>query len=240
MLDKPENVAYSAEYAEHRKSFEWLFETEPIETETVVLGEGKYIVEKITYEQMKPRECDGILSRHSAIKAFVKKADGMLITEFKSIYSHFCVALIQHGSGNEYLIFHIDLYGYSIMDMQTHEIAHYVPSLSFNGKGETFIWRNPKYCAENDLLVADGCYWACPYGLEFYDFTYPMKLPLPMYCDSYKLEDKYSLSIDDDVSLLRFTDSGACILKCNDVSGRQIEKTIDIVAWTKEERNGTV
>jgi hypothetical protein len=28
-------------------------------------------------------------------------------------------------------------------------------------------------------LAVEGCYWACPYDLVFYNFSDPTKLPLP-------------------------------------------------------------
>ena len=33
--------------------------------------------------------------------------------------------------------------------------------------------------AYGHVLAVDGCYWACPYEIVFYDFSDPSRLPLP-------------------------------------------------------------
>lgn len=33
------------------------------------------------------------------------------------------------------------------------------------------------YFQQKKLIVIDGCYWACPYELVFYDFSNPMNMP---------------------------------------------------------------
>jgi hypothetical protein len=77
--------------------------------------------------------------------------------------------------------------------------ADYFPKESLDG-GETFIWCSVKYCAVNDVLAVDGCYWACPYGFMFYDFSNPMELPLKLYTDEYyyNLEAEAGMYTDSD------------------------------------------
>lgn len=84
--------------------------------------------------------------------------------------------LIEHSNGNEYLIFRIDLYGYSVLNLSTLQDFHYIPSGSFP-EGETFIWTDVFYNRKNNMLAVSGCYWACPYETMLLDFSQPMKEP---------------------------------------------------------------
>lgn len=84
--------------------------------------------------------------------------------------------LIEHSDRNEYLIFRIDLYGYSVLNLSTLQDFHYIPSGSFP-EGETFIWTDVFYNRKNNMLAVSGCYWACPYETMLLDFSQPMKGP---------------------------------------------------------------
>ncbi|UTC66793.1 MULTISPECIES: hypothetical protein [unclassified Treponema] len=81
--------------------------------------------------------------------------------------------LISHKNGKEYLIFRQDLYGYSVLDMESGEIMQFFPECSFEGV-ETFIWTKVHYHPANNVLAVEGCYWACPYGVQLFDFENPM------------------------------------------------------------------
>jgi len=76
-----------------------------------------------------------------------------------------------------YIFFPLDLYGYSILNLTTQTAYHYVPEVSTGG--ETFIWTDVAYSG-TDKIAVEGCYWACPYKFEIYDFTEPEKLPYPL------------------------------------------------------------
>ena len=226
MQDDYRNVAYTKEYLEYRKSCEWLFELEVSDVEKQELSE-KFLLEKYAYENEKINPETGYLTRYSAIRALLKNSVGELIKEIKSIDGHFCAQLINHSGGGQYLIYNIDLYGYSVMDMSTYEAVDYIPAHSFAG-GETFIWCGKYYCAVNNLLVVDGCYWACPWELEFYDFSQPMQLPLPKYSDSYQLSENTDVCTDDDITFAGFTQEGACLVKYSDEQNQPRQKIIPL------------
>lgn len=84
--------------------------------------------------------------------------------------------IIEHSDGNQYLIFRIDLYGYSVLNLSTLQDFHYIPSGSFP-EGETFIWTDVFYNRKNNMLAVSGCYWACPYEIMLLDFSRPMTEP---------------------------------------------------------------
>lgn len=89
----------------------------------------------------------------------------------------FC-RLITHANGRHCLIFREDLYGYSVLELETGRALHYIPEKSWPLDGrqgeETFIWTNAAYDPKTDLLAVWGCYWACPGSMVFLDFSDPV------------------------------------------------------------------
>lgn len=86
--------------------------------------------------------------------------------------------LIPHANGNHYLVFREDLYGYSVLEVETGRTMHYIPEKSWPLDGrqgkETFIWTNVAYDAATNLLAVWGCCWACPNSMVFLDFSDPL------------------------------------------------------------------
>lgn len=86
--------------------------------------------------------------------------------------------LFPHANGNHYLVFREDLYGYSVLEVETGRTMHYIPEKSWPLDGrqgkETFIWINAAYDAATNLLAVWGCYWACPNSMVFLDFSDPL------------------------------------------------------------------
>ena len=89
----------------------------------------------------------------------------------------FC-RLIHHRNGNRYLVFRCDLYGYSVLELETGRDSHYLPLESEPEKREdfreTFLWTGAEYHRESGLLAVPGCYWACPTSTIVLDFTHPL------------------------------------------------------------------
>ena len=103
--------------------------------------------------------------------------DKKMIYEWKNIYDKSRYAtIIKHSDGNKYLLFSIDLYGYSVLNLKTLECINYIPSESYLDNKETFIWCDVNYNPKNNLLVVSGCYFASPYSLIVLDFTKPMEI----------------------------------------------------------------
>ena len=100
-----------------------------------------------------------------------------MIYEWKNIYDKSRYAtIIKHSDGNKYLLFSIDLYGYSVLNLKTLKCINYIPSKSRLDNKETFIWCGVNYNPKNNLLVVSGCYFASPYSLIVLDFTKPMEI----------------------------------------------------------------
>jgi hypothetical protein len=198
-----QNVAYTAKYRERVKAREHVFEVEPQQfIQKHVLGENEYFVEIKCYAIDKIGE-DGIIHRTGVSKTLVTNAANETVVEIKSACEDQFVNLVKHRNGKHYLVYRKDLYGYSIYDVADKKSVDYFPKESLDGE-ETFIWRSVTYCAVNDVLAVEGCYWACPYGFIFYDFSNPMEVPLKL------LTDKYYL--DYSVVAVEFTEKGECAL----------------------------
>lgn len=86
--------------------------------------------------------------------------------------------LISHRNGNHYLVFRRDLYGYSVLEVETGREMHYIPAESFPEERkdfrETFIWTDVRYDPDSGLLAAPGCYWASTNSAVVVDFSDPL------------------------------------------------------------------
>lgn len=49
--------------------------------------------------------------------------------------------------------------------------------MSLHKRFDRPCWAEIIYFQQKNLIVVDGCYWACPYELVFYDFSSPMSVP---------------------------------------------------------------
>ncbi len=120
--------------------------------------------------------------------------------------------LFPHANGNHYLVFREDLYGYSVLEVETGRTMHYIPEKSWPLDGrqgkETFIWTNVAYDAATSLLAVWGCYWACPNGTLLLDFSDPLEeQDWKRWLDVQDVVDP-DLDIYDDIDLERFGEDG--------------------------------
>jgi hypothetical protein len=74
----------------------------------------------------------------------------------------------------DYLLFAEDLEGHSVIDLTTRRVV------GFSSPDERFIWAKIYPSPDRTRLAVVGCYWACPYEVAVYDFSEPMRLPLPV------------------------------------------------------------
>ncbi len=89
----------------------------------------------------------------------------------------FC-QLVRHRNGSRYLVFRCDLYGYSVLELETGRDCHYLPLESEPERREdfreTFLWTGVDYHRQSGLLAVKGCYWACPTSTVVLDFEHPL------------------------------------------------------------------
>ena len=120
--------------------------------------------------------------------------------------------LFPHANGNHYLVFREDLYGYSVLEVETGRTMHYIPEKSWPLDGrqgeETFIWTNVAYDAATNLLAVSGCYWACPNGTLLLDFADPLaEQDWKVWLDVQNVVDP-DYDLYDDINLERFGKNG--------------------------------
>lgn len=102
-------------------------------------------------------------------------SDSEVIADIKRNYGAFWHVWSEHPNGNEYLLCGEDYQGYSVINLTTGDYHVYFPEAGYKGAG--FCWAFVYPSPDGLVLAVDGCYWACPYDLVFYDFREPDKLP---------------------------------------------------------------
>ncbi|QSF45627.1 hypothetical protein [Paenibacillus tianjinensis] len=140
----------------------------PDETETSCSPSGKFKLEIHHYYHK-----DGIRI-YTYTKGIVTDIEDNLIDIIYRNYDPFVFSWAE-VQGKEYLLCGLDYQGYTIVDLFGKETKHYVPEAAYKGHG--FCWAEIICFEQKKLLVVDGCYWAAPYELVFYDFSNPLSLP---------------------------------------------------------------
>jgi len=165
------NVAYTNEYQSKREeAISAIIRPENLTDTEYILSKSRYNRTIINYSA----KLHGYNLTYSHNKVY--DTDENLVYEYISEYGHpFFCTLISHSNGRQYLAYKENLYGYSVFDIRSNETFKYIPATSWKG-GETFIATDIYYNSANDMVVAEGCYWACPYGVFLFEVKEPMKL----------------------------------------------------------------
>ncbi len=100
------------------------------------------------------------------------------IASIRRNYSAFPYCFVEgHANGHDYLIGGEDYQGQTIIELDTGAKRGLLPEEAKEGHG--FCWGGYTYSPETQLLLVDGCFWACPYEYRFYDFSDPMNKGWP-------------------------------------------------------------
>lgn len=102
---------------------------------------------------------------------------GRIIADIRRNYGHFWHAWVFRGEREEYLLCGEDYQGYNVIDLVTAGNFVEFPEPGYQGDG--FCWVAAHPSPDGKILAVEGCYWACPYELVFFDFSNPSMLPLP-------------------------------------------------------------
>lgn len=126
--------------------------------------------------------------------------------------------LLPHANGNHYLVFREDLYGYSVLEVETGRTMHYIPEKSWPLDGrqgeETFIWTNVAYDAATNLLAVWGCYWACPNSMVFLDFSDPLsEQDCGCWVEMHEIMDP-DYDLFDDIDMINWNVQGWTCFEC--------------------------
>lgn len=95
------------------------------------------------------------------------------IAEVQRNYSTFFYEFVEdHPNGHAYLVCGEDYQGQTVIELDTGRRRDYLPKEADDGVG--FCWAGHTFDKAQQILVIDGCYWACPYEFRFFDFSNPM------------------------------------------------------------------
>jgi len=160
-------------YQARRKEIEACFRPEGRRVETAQIHPspaGRFELETCRYTT-GPQSWDysrGVLRRTD---------DGVVLADVKRNYGTFWHAWVSRPGEDEYLLCGEDYQGYTIIDLRTGECRTHFPEEAWKGFG--FCWTAAYPSPDRKVLAVDGCVWACPYELVFFDFRRPDQLPLP-------------------------------------------------------------
>ncbi len=96
------------------------------------------------------------------------------IAEIQRNYSSFPFCWVDaHPNGHAYLICGVDYQGQTVIELDTGNRREFLPEAASKGHG--FCWAKYEFDSATQMVIVDGCYWACPYEYRFYDFSDPMQ-----------------------------------------------------------------
>ena len=155
----------------HRAHVAWFCraETQQGEPQTVTAPSGKY--QLVVTQHYTEQGC------WSYTKGEVQDAQGKPIATVCRNYGSFLHAWVENHAhtGKSYLICGEDYQGQSVVELDTGEVRHYLPSAAHDGHGFCWVIIHPS--PDGSLLAVEGCYWACPYEVRVYDFSKPLTMP---------------------------------------------------------------
>ncbi|WP_437563043.1 hypothetical protein [Sorangium sp. So ce542] len=99
-----------------------------------------------------------------------------------------------HPNGHDYLVCGEDYQGQTVVELDTGKRRDHLPEEAREGVG--FCWVDMRFEPSVAMLVVEGCVWACPYELRFFDFADPMsgwpEIEAPVMIDA----DRRPLTVD--------------------------------------------
>ena len=225
---KTENIAYEGRYKNWRKQYDYLFAEEnryPQQDEQFELMGGYTVCVKAYFY-------DGELHLNGSENELLDK-DGKTVYTWRNLDEDgaFCT-MFRHRNGKRYLVFRIELYGYSVLEVESGQNMHYVPACVHPNEGEkaeeVFIWTGADYDAKSNLLAVSGCIWACPYSIVVLDMSNPL-LPQPSerWLDVRDIVDSDDSRFDD-IDFSRWEDGALILRGCDTEDDRWKEVGVSV------------
>ena len=159
-------------YEKKRRSVEVFFTNRHLianSRQTAISPSGEYALEIDRYTT-KGKSWDYSRGLVRAIKYDV------LISDVKRNFGHFPYCWVEHPNGNEYLICGEDYQGYMVINLTKGIAQTYFPPEGVQGSGFCWVVHYPS--PDKLVLAVEGCIWAYPYEVRFYNFSDPDVLPL--------------------------------------------------------------
>lgn len=143
----------------------------------------------------------------------------------------FC-SLFRHRNGKHDLVFRTELYGYSVLEVESGQEMHYIPACVHPKEEkkteEVFIWTGADYNPGTDLLAVTGCIWACPCSTIVLDFPHPLQpQPPERWLDLRHIVDPDDTRFDD-IEFVRWEDRALILRGSNVEDGQWKEVQISV------------
>jgi hypothetical protein len=103
-------------------------------------------------------------------------ASDRLLADVRRNLAGFWFAWVLRADG-EYLLCGEDYQGYNVIDLAREKNVLTFPNEAYEGQG--FCWGAAYPSPSGKLLAVEGCYWAAPSDIVIYDFSEPLRSPLP-------------------------------------------------------------
>ncbi|MEM7221949.1 MAG: hypothetical protein AAF495_03155 [Pseudomonadota bacterium] len=172
-------------------------------------------------------------------RGIVRRAgSGKTIADVKRNYSNFWHSWVQHANGNEYLLCGEDYQGQTVVNLTKGDTYTYFPKAGHGGFG--FCWLAAFPSPDSTVIAVDGCYWACPYEIVFFDFTTPDDLPYREYLrlgdladsdgwlnnDAFKFTQEIEVRKSDGRPYEELSEAEQDQLDSNEESGEYVERDV--------------
>ena len=130
-------------------------------------------------------------------------------------------------NGQRFICFRKTLYGFTLLNADTLSVEfEYFPECVLDGE-ESFIVLDVKQF--NNLLIFEGCYWACPYECFAFDYDKRLFFNVSEMCGLTSLDET---AIQDNTLILSGTDQKDANVQCV-VSAEDLR-----IALTQHEKTG--
>lgn len=155
------------------------------------------------------------------------------ITEVQRNYSSFPYLFVEnHPNGHDYLICGENYQGQTVIELDTGKRLDYLPSAAQKGVG--FCWVYYEFDKQLQMLVVDGCIWACPNEYRFFDFSNPMMGWAEIEPDECPYHDDKFPTVNSDGTITCYQ-----LKSSYDDGDDEIEKEGEVVATQTFKREGT-
>lgn len=221
-------------YQELRLEIEAMFKPQhlvPNEREELLSPSGNFVLAVDTYSKSA--------GTWSYSRGLVRRiGDDKVLADIKRNIDHFFHSWVQHSNGSEYLICGEDYQGQTVINLTTGKKNVFFPESGYEGGG--FCWTAAWQSPDSTLLAVEGCYWACPYEVVFFDFTKPDSLP---YKELLRVDDLDNCEGWLDGNIFRMTQdihvrkSDNCSYEeLSEAEQDEIDKNDDLGTYVKRER----
>lgn len=198
-------AAYDALPAEVKKLYRKLQKDKHFDPKNAVLDKRREVMSPSgKYKLVITPFATGPSSWNYSQGIVYRKGDDTPIAEVRRNYGAFPNLFIEgHPNGHDYLVCGEDYQGQTVVELDTGKRRDALSDGTDKGAG--FCWAAYTFNAPNQILVVDGCHWACPYEFRFYDFSDPMSgWPQIQTEEWVDVDDKRPPELSDDGTLKCF------------------------------------